>query len=78
MRIAVLDDYVDVSRKLADWSSLEGRAEITVFREPFISEDAAAESLVDFEIVVGMRERTPFPASLLRRLPKLKLLITTG
>ncbi|MDX9820729.1 MAG: D-2-hydroxyacid dehydrogenase family protein [Syntrophales bacterium] len=78
MRIAVLDDYVDVSQELADWSSLEGRAEITVFREPFGSQDAAAKKLADFEIVVGMRERTPFPAALLRRLPKLKLLITTG
>ncbi len=78
MRIAVLDDYIGVSRKLADWSSLEGRAEITVFQEPFGSEDSAAKNLADFEIVVGMRERTPFPAGLLRRLPKLKLLITTG
>jgi len=78
MRIAVLDDYIDVSQKLANWSSLEGRAEITVFREPFVSEDAAAKNLADFEIIVGMRERTPFPASLLARLPKLKLLITTG
>jgi len=78
MRIAVLDDFFNISQKLADWSRLEGRAEISVFREPFAGEDDAARHLSDFDIVVAMRERTPFPASLLRRLPKLKLLITTG
>ncbi|MHB9097936.1 MAG: D-2-hydroxyacid dehydrogenase family protein [Syntrophales bacterium] len=78
MRIAVLDDYFSASQKLADWSQLDGRAEITVFREPFDSEEAAARDLADFGVIVGMRERTGFPATLLRRLPKLQLLITTG
>lgn len=78
MRIAVLDDYFNVSQRLADWSPLKGRAETTVFRKPFANAEDAAGSLADFEIIVGMRERTPFPAGLLRRLPKLKLLITTG
>jgi phosphoglycerate dehydrogenase-like enzyme len=78
MRIAILDDYFNVSRKLANWNQLERRAEITVFKEPFRTEEDAARNLADFEIIVGMRERTPFPAHLLRRLPKLKLLITTG
>ena len=78
MRIAVLDDYVNTSQKLANWKLLEGRAEITVFQEPFDGEEAAAKNLADFEIIVGMRGRTRFPASLLRRLPKLKLPITTG
>ncbi len=78
MRIAILDDYFNVSRKLANWNRLERRAEITVFQEPFGGEEVAARNLADFEIIVGMRERTRFPASLLLRLPKLKLLITTG
>ncbi len=78
MRIAILDDYFDAAIRLADWSALKGRADIKVFREPFGSEEGAADQLSDFEIVVGMRERTPFPATLIRRLPKLKLLITTG
>jgi len=78
MRIAILDDYFDVSRHLADWSLLKGRGEIQVFTEHLGSEDNAAKRLADFEIIVGMRERTPFPATLIRRLPKLKLLITTG
>jgi phosphoglycerate dehydrogenase-like enzyme len=78
MRIAILDDYFDAARHLADWSQLAGRADIRVFTEPLGGEDQAAKKLADFEIIVGMRERTPFPASLIRRLPKLKLLITTG
>ncbi len=78
MRIAILDDYFDAALRLADWSPLKGRADISVFREPFGSEEGTADQLSDFDIVVGMRERTPFPAALIRRLPKLKLLITTG
>ncbi len=78
MRIAILDDYFDAARHLADWSQLAGRADIQVFTEPLGGEEKAAKKLADFEIIVGMRERTPFPATLIRRLPKLKLLITTG
>jgi phosphoglycerate dehydrogenase-like enzyme len=78
MRVAILDDYFDAALRLADWSPLKGRADIQVFAEPLGGEDNAAKKLADFEIIVGMRERTPFPASLIRRLPKLKLLITTG
>lgn len=78
MRIAVLDDYLNASQNLADWNRLDGRAEITVFQKPFSGEEDAARNLADFEIIIGMRERTGFPASLLRRLPKLELLITTG
>ncbi len=78
MRVAILDDYLDAALELGDWSVLEGRAELVVFNEPLGDEDTAAEALKDFDAVVGMRERTPFPASLIARLPKLKLLITTG
>jgi phosphoglycerate dehydrogenase-like enzyme len=78
VHIAILDDYFNVARVLADWSQLDGRADIKVFTEPLGGEENAAKVLVDFEIIVGMRERTPFPATLIHRLPKLKLLITTG
>jgi phosphoglycerate dehydrogenase-like enzyme len=79
MRVAVLDDYFNKALELADWSPLEGRADIKVFTEYLGSdEDTLAKTLGDFEIIVGMRERTAFRAGLLKRLPKLKLLITTG
>lgn len=78
MRISILDDYQGVALELADWSALKARAEIVVLRQPFATEDEAARALAGSEIVVAMRERTPFPRSLVERLPALKLLITTG
>jgi phosphoglycerate dehydrogenase-like enzyme len=77
MRAAVLDDYQGVARGYADWDSLDG-VEVTVFQDHLSTEDAVAERLAPFEIVVAMRERTPFPRSLLERLPDLRLLVTTG
>ncbi|MFY9635380.1 MAG: D-2-hydroxyacid dehydrogenase family protein [Cellulosimicrobium cellulans] len=76
-RLAILDDYQDVAHGFADWASLKG-VSTSVFREPFQSEDALAAALADVQIVVAMRERTPFPRSVLERLPGLKLLVTTG
>ncbi len=78
VRIAVLDDYQGVAQAFADWSALPDDAEVVLFREAIGHEDAVAERLQDFEIICAMRERTPFPATLLRRLPNLKLLVTTG
>ena len=78
MRIAILDDYFDAALRLADWSPLQGRAEITVFTAHLGGEEDVAKALADFEIVVAMRERTRLPGTLIRRLPKLRLLITTG
>jgi phosphoglycerate dehydrogenase-like enzyme len=78
MRLSILDDYQGVALGMADWSRLKERAEIIVERYPFSDEDHAVRALADSDIVAAMRERTPFPRSLVERLPKLKLLITTG
>ena len=78
MKIAVLDDYQGVARDLADWSALPGNSELEVFRDHLADEDALAERLQGFDAVIGMRERTAFPRSVLARLPDLRLLITTG
>ena len=78
MRVAVLDDYQNVSQTITDWSPLDGRAAIDVFTKPLGDEDAVAAALADYEAIVCMRERTPFPASLIARLENLKLIITTG
>ncbi|MFE3885173.1 D-2-hydroxyacid dehydrogenase family protein [Streptomyces lydicus] len=78
LRCAVLDDYQDVALSLADWSAVAGAVDIRTVRQPFRSEDEVVASIGDCEIVVAMRERTPFPASLLARLPRLRLLITSG
>lgn len=76
MRIAILDDYQGVALDLADWAALD--AEIVVFREQLGDADAVAATLRGFDVVVAMRERTPFPRAVLARLPDLRLLVTTG
>ncbi len=78
MRVAILDDYQGVAKSLADWSVLPGHVDVQVFRDHIEGQDALARRLQPFDIIVGMRERTPFPRGLLERLPNLKLLITTG
>ncbi|MDX1528279.1 MAG: D-2-hydroxyacid dehydrogenase family protein [Gammaproteobacteria bacterium] len=77
-RIAILDDYHNIALESADWGSLPKGCDLTVFGEHLGPEQSIAEALKDFEVVVAMRERTPFPATLIRSLPKLKLLVTTG
>jgi phosphoglycerate dehydrogenase-like enzyme len=77
-RVAILDDYQNVAHLMADWASLGPDVSVHSFHEPLGSEDAIADLLHDFEIIVAMRERTSFPRSLLSRLPTLKLLVTTG
>ena len=79
MRVSILDDYQGVALDMADWSGLRARGiEIAVERFPFADEDDVVRSLADSEIVAAMRERTAFPQRVVERLPKLKLLITTG
>jgi phosphoglycerate dehydrogenase-like enzyme len=77
MRITVLDDYQDVARTSADWSLLAD-CDIDVLTSHIADVDELVARLADSEVVVAMRERTPFPASTLARLPKLELLVTTG
>jgi phosphoglycerate dehydrogenase-like enzyme len=77
-KVAVLDDWQGVARDSADWSPLLARAEVVFFAQAFDDEDDAARKLADFEIVLSMRERTPLPASLINRLPKLRMLGMTG
>ena len=78
LHIAVLDDWQGVAQGLPIWKALESHAQVTFFSSPFASEDEAAERLRPFQILVAMRERTPFPETLLRRLPNLRLFALTG
>jgi phosphoglycerate dehydrogenase-like enzyme len=77
-KVAVLDDWQGVAQSSADWSPLLARGEVIFFAQAFEDEDDAARKLADFEIVLSMRERTPLPASLINRLPKLRMLGITG
>ncbi len=77
-RVALLDDYQGVALGLADWASLPAGVEVRAYRDHLADPDAVAARLADVEVVVAMRERTPFPRALLERLPRLRLLVTTG
>ncbi len=63
MRIAILDDYQDIARQLADWDALN--AELAVFTEHIADPDELVRGLAGCEVVVAMRERTPLPAEIL-------------
>lgn len=79
MKLAILDDYQNAALGSADWASLGRDMEVTVFDQHLgRDEDHIAATLEPFDILVAMRERTPFPASLLKKLPNLKLLVTAG
>jgi phosphoglycerate dehydrogenase-like enzyme len=78
LRCVVLDDYQGVARSLADWSRIAPRVETEFLDTHLTARDALVEALADSEIVVAMRERTPFPAELFARLPRLRLLVTSG
>lgn len=77
-RVAILDDYQNVAMGLADWKSLPAGTEVVAFHDHLHELDAVAKRLADFDVVVAMRERTAFPRGLLEKLPKLRLLVTTG
>jgi phosphoglycerate dehydrogenase-like enzyme len=77
-RVAILDDYQETALRLADWASLHPQVEITALNVHIADREALAKRLHDCDAIVAMRERTPFPAALLERLPNLKLLVTAG
>src|SRR4051794_3759833 len=78
VKIAVLDDYQNVGRSLADWASLAPRAYPVFFHDHVSDLDQLAARLADFDVVMLMRERTPMGADLIARLPNLKLIVTVG
>ena len=78
MKIAILDDYLDVALGLTDWQQLGSDADIQVFQKPFSDAQETVSALREFGVIVAMRERTGFPAEILAQLPELQLLVTTG
>jgi phosphoglycerate dehydrogenase-like enzyme len=78
MKIAVLDDYQNVARDMADWSGLEAAHEVTFFNDIYEGLDGFAKRLEPFDTVCVMRERSPFKGDLIARLPNLKLVVTAG
>ncbi|MEU1577372.1 D-2-hydroxyacid dehydrogenase family protein [Streptomyces collinus] len=78
LRCAVLDDFQKVAAEVADWSPVADDVEVVAFDRHIESEDDLAAALAGFDIVVTLRERVPFPGSLITRLPRLKLIVASG
>ncbi|MDG9684156.1 D-2-hydroxyacid dehydrogenase family protein [Streptomyces sp. DH18] len=78
LRCAVIDDFQSVATTVVDWSPVTADVEVVSFTEHLATEDEAAAALADFDIVVTLRERVPFPADLFAKLPRLRLLVASG
>ena len=78
LKVAILDDYQDISQQFVDLEKLSGKYEFKIFSEPFSDEADAMEQLADFEALLIMRERTPMTKNIIDNLKKLKFIITSG
>ena len=78
IKVAILDDYQNVSMKYIESMKLKNKYEFKVFDEPFLNNDEIISKLKDFEVLMIMRERTPITKSLILSLKSLKLIITSG
>ena len=76
MKIAILDDYLDVALGLTDWQQFGSDVDIQVFQKPFSDTQETVSALREFGVIVAMRERTEFQAGILEQLPELQLLVT--
>jgi phosphoglycerate dehydrogenase-like enzyme len=77
-RVAILDDYQNVALRMADWSPVADRAEITVFTDHVSDPAELVERLRPFDAVMVMRERTPLPRTVIEQLPRLRMIASTG
>ena len=78
LKVAILDDYQNVSQEFVDLEKLSGKYEFKIFSEPFTDEADAIDQLADFEALLIMRERTPITKNIVDNLSKLKFIITSG
>ena len=78
IKVAILDDYQNVSQEFVDLKKLEGKYEIKVFSEPFKNEEETIENLKSYEALLIMRERTLITKNLIKNLKKLKFIVTSG
>ena len=78
LRVAVLDDYQKVAFKFVDWKKLKNEIDVVVFNHHISNQNKLIKMLYDFDILCLMRERTPLTADLIKKLPNLKLVITSG
>ena len=78
IKVAILDDYQNVTHHFADWKTLSDKIELGVFNQYIGDDPNLSEKLFDYNVLCMMRERTPLPEELINKLPNLKLVITSG
>ena len=78
LKVAILDDYQNVSQEFVDLKKLSGKYEIKVFSKPFEDESDAIDQLKEYQALLIMRERTKITSNLINSLKKLKYIITSG
>ena len=78
MKIAILDDYQQVAKQSAEWSSLPGGTQVESFAEHIADQKELVRRLQPYDVIIAMRERTRFPAQVIDALPNLRLLVSTG
>ncbi len=78
LKVAILDDYQNVSQEFVNFKKLSGKYEIKVFSKPFIDENDALENLKEYDALLIMRERTKITSRLINSLKNLKYIITSG
>ena len=78
LKCVILDDYQNAALSMTDWSVIQDRVDVRSLSQHFCDQNQLVDQIKECEIVIIMRERTPFTAELLAKLPKLKLLITSG
>jgi phosphoglycerate dehydrogenase-like enzyme len=78
VQLAILDDYQNVALRFADWSRIQRMADITVFKDHLSDPDDVVARLQPFDVLCVMRERTPLPREIIERLPRLKMIASTG
>jgi phosphoglycerate dehydrogenase-like enzyme len=77
-KVAILDDYQNVAREMADWTPVAERADITVFNDHISDPEDLVDRLAGFDVIFVMRERTPLPRSIIEQLPRLRMIASTG
>ncbi|WP_167042284.1 D-2-hydroxyacid dehydrogenase family protein [Salinibacterium sp. ZJ454] len=78
VKVAVIHDYLDIAETSADWSAVKALADVDFLSDAFTDDDAVVEALADYDVISGMRERLPLTASLMDRLPRLRLFVATS
>ena len=78
LKVAIIDDYQNVSHQFVDLKNLSGKYEFKIFSKPFLDESSVIEQLLDFEVLLIMRERTPITKNIIDNLKNLKFIITSG